>query len=56
MESFPFKIPVYIWSLGIVWFYAWVFNPQFTSGTVWFLAGTFASILSSLAWIEERVK
>lgn len=56
MEKFLFKLVIFLGSVGLVWFYAWAFNPEFSSGTIWFFAALFGSIFSDIAWLEERNK
>jgi len=47
---------VYIANIGIVWFFAWVFNPNIDSGLVWVIAILYGIIMSRLYTIEERLK
>ena len=56
MDKHVFKFLCFLGGAGMVWFYAWVFNPEFTSGTIWFFAGIFGNITADLAWLEEKDK
>jgi len=47
---------VYIANIGIVWFFAWVFNPNIDSGLVWMIAVLYGAIMSRFYTIEERLK
>jgi hypothetical protein len=36
--------------VGMVWIYAWIFNPSLNSNTVWFVAVLFASLMTKIAY------
>ena len=42
------KLFTFTIDIGMVWLAAWVFNPDFTTGTVWFIAFLYAMALSCI--------
>lgn len=46
--------------IGEVWFYAWIFNPNIDSGTVWFVAfivgGLYGGLSKILFYTQELLK
>ena len=43
-------------AVGMVWFYAWLCNPDIDSGMVWFLGLIYSGILVALTGTERRLK
>jgi len=43
-------------NVGVVWFAAWILNPNLTSGTVWFFAVIFSSLMTGIDEVRRKVK
>lgn len=42
--------------IGMVWLAAWYFNPDFTTGTVWFIAVLYAIGLSCIYNVRNPIE
>lgn len=54
--SFVISGAVILASIGSVWFYAWIFNPGVTSGTVWWVGIIFGMIMNAQFDLDEEIE
>lgn len=52
LERFFFNGLMFGEGIGLTWLYAWMFNPNLTSGSVWFVAFLFGFVFADVSELK----
>lgn len=50
------SLPLFFANIGLVWLFAWMWNPDINSNTVWFIANLWALLTTDIFKAKEEIK